>query len=142
METAEKKTTTKKAAKYYQATGGRKTASARIRITPSKSKSFLVNDRTLEDYFPTIELQKTVQEPLERAGDVTNFTITAVINGGGMTAQAEAMRHGIARALVSYDSELRTLLKKFGFLKRDPRMRERKKFGLKRARRARQWRKR
>lgn len=140
--TTTKKPAIKKADKYYQATGGRKTASARVRITPKKSKSFLVNDRALEDYFPTIELQKTVQEPLERAGDITNFAITAKINGGGLNAQAEAMRHGIARALVEYDAELRTLLKKFGFLKRDPRMRERKKFGLKRARRARQWRKR
>lgn len=148
--TTKKKTAVKKPAikkspakeRYFEAVGGRKRAMARVRIWPKKTKSIVVNEKPFEQYFPTREMQKTIHEPLERAGDITPFAISIKVRGGGLNAQAEAVRHGIARALVLYDSELRVLLKKFGFLKRDPRRRERKKFGLKRARRARQWRKR
>ena len=148
VKTTKKKTAVKKPAaketkdRYFEAVGGRKRAVARVRIWPKKKNSIVVNEKPLEQYFPTREMKKTIQEPLERVGDKTSFAISVKVRGGGLNAQSEAIRHGIARALVAYDSELRTLLKKVGFLKRDPRRRERKKFGLKRARRARQWRKR
>lgn len=133
---------TKGEERYHEGVGGRKTAVARVRIWPAKSTSVAVNESSVEEYFPTLSMRQAVKEPLERIGEEKRFTVSVVVKGGGKSAQAEAVRHGLSRALVSYDNEFRTLLKRLGFLKRDPRMRERKKFGLKRARRARQWRKR
>lgn len=125
---------------YIETVGRRKTASARVRITAGKQENIVVNDKPLADYFPTFEVQKTAREALANAPE--KFTVSALIRGGGLKAQAEALRHGIARALVKYNEELRKELKQQGFLKRDPRMKERKKFGLRKARRAPQWSKR
>ncbi|MDA1337211.1 MAG: 30S ribosomal protein S9 [bacterium] len=128
--------------KYWQATGRRKTAVARIRIKDAKKTSFVVNQKSFEDYFQDKEYQVIAKEALERGADGKTFDVSIVVRGGGMRAQAEAVRHGLARVLVEWDAAMRDSMKTLKFLTRDPRMRERKKFGLKRARRARQWRKR
>lgn len=127
---------------YFEGVGRRKTAVARVRISSQKEKSFTVNGKTLENYFPTKYLQAIVLSPLNLTDLLSKFQTSVKVKGGGMTSQAEAVRHGLSRALVLYEAGLRKTLKKAGFLKRDPRMRERKKFGLKRARRAPQWQKR
>ena len=126
--------------RYIETVGRRKTAVARVRITPSSKTTFLVNDKELEVYFPTTEMQNIVTEAF--ADIAGKFKVTAVIKGGGMHSQSEALRHGIARALVENNGELRKTLKKAGYLKRDPRAKERRKFGLKKARKAPQWSKR
>ena len=128
--------------KYIEAIGRRKTASARVRIVEAPKISVTINDRTLEDYFKTEELRGIVNDPFAQSKITHKFKITAKIVGGGIHSQAEALRHGIARALVSYDAELRKKIKQLGFLKRDPRAKERRKFGLKKARKAPQWSKR
>ena len=128
--------------KYYEAVGRRKTATARVRITEAKNNSFVVNKLTLEEYFPTTELQNIANDALKKSGIKTKFFISALIKGGGISAQADALKHGIARALVVFDEELKNKIKKAGLLKRDPRMKERKKPGLKKARKAPQWSKR
>jgi small subunit ribosomal protein S9 len=133
---------TKEKVKYYQATGRRKTSTCVVRLFEKKSGEILINEKKLEEYFPTPELQKTVREPLVDLSMVDKFFISAKLKGGGVKSQAEAVRHGIARALVLFDENLRKQVKSAGYLTRDPRMRERKKPGLKRARRAPQWRKR
>lgn len=128
--------------RYISAIGRRKTSVARVRITESSKSSFLVNHKDLATYFPTKELQMIVTEAVEKSKVAAKFHIEGRLYGGGIHSQAEAFRHGISRALVSYDLELRKRLKKLGFLKRDPRMKERRKFGLKKARKAPQWSKR
>jgi len=130
------------AGKYLEATGRRKTASARIRLFSQGEKTFLVNDKPLEKYFLNPELQEIVKAPLFIMDILGKFGLTARVKGGGSHSQAEAIRHGIARAIVEDNPDFRQRLKKAGFLIRDPRMKERKKFGLKRARRAPQWSKR
>ena len=125
---------------YTEAVGRRKTSVARVRITPASQVSVSVNNKKFEQYFPTPALQKTV---LSVFNDTENkFLVTAKLNGGGISSQAEALRHGLSRALVSFDPNLRTRLKVKGFLKRDPRAKERRKFGLKKARKAPKWSKR
>jgi small subunit ribosomal protein S9 len=131
----------KKAERYIEAIGRRKTSTARVRITPGSKTTFKINDRDLATYFPTAELRRIAESAVVTAKEGA-FTITAVIKGGGVHSQAEALRHGIARALIMHDTELRERLKKVGMLKRDPRMKERRKFGLKKARKAPQWSKR
>jgi small subunit ribosomal protein S9 len=134
---------TKSADRYIEAIGRRKTASARVRMTPATKTSYDINGKTVEEYFPTKELQLMSQESLkESALTETKFKITVVAKGGGIAGQADAMRLGIARALIEYDKELRGKLKKAGMLKRDPRAKERRKFGLKKARKSPQWSKR
>lgn len=134
---------TKSAERYIEAIGRRKTASARVRMTPATKTSYDINGKTVEEYFPTKELQLMSQESLkESALTETKFKITVVAKGGGIAGQADAMRLGIARALIEYDKELRGKLKKAGMLKRDPRAKERRKFGLKKARKSPQWSKR
>jgi small subunit ribosomal protein S9 len=129
--------------KYVESIGRRKTASARVRIIPAPKMSYDINGKTLEEYFYTKELQNTAQESFrESKMTETKFKVTVVIRGGGISGQAEAMRHGIARALIEYDKNLRGKLKKAGMLKRDPRAKERRKFGLKKARKSPQWSKR
>jgi len=134
--------------RYFEAVGRRKTAVARVRIHPEGQGQFLIKNEFLVNgkqhnlYFPTIELQQIVLSPLEKTGTRENFMVTSKITGGGLHAQAEALRHGISRALIIFDQNLRKQLKKLGYLTRDARMRERKKFGLKRARKAPQWAKR
>jgi small subunit ribosomal protein S9 len=127
----------KKTAQYIESVGRRKTAVARIRIFEGE-KDFVVNEKPMPEYFQEKKQQATAKESL---GDHA-FGVSAKVMGGGMSAQSEAVRQGIARALVKSDPELRIHIKAKGYLTRDPRARERKKFGLKRARRARQWRKR
>lgn len=127
---------------YFGATGRRKTAVARVRLFTQGENIILINDKPIDIYFPNLEFRETIKAPLAQTKSLDKFRITSVVKGGGLSAQAEALRHGIARALVLFNSDFRKKLKKAGFLKRDPRMRERKKFGLKRARRAPQWAKR
>lgn len=134
--------TKKTKGEYVEAVGRRKTAVARVRMTPAIKTEYVINDKELHIYFPTQELQETVKEALVTAKLSSKFKISAHITGGGPSAQAVALRHGIARIIVKTDEELRKALKKEGFLKRDPRTKERRKFGLKKARKAPQWSKR
>lgn len=134
---------TEKQTKYLKGLGRRKTSTARIRLfNNEEGKNFSVNGKPLEKYFPTLELQKTVLSPFEKMSCLGQFDVKVLVNGGGLNSQAEAIRNGIAKALVLFNPEFRKRLKKAGYLTRDSRMRERKKFGLKRARRAPQWQKR
>jgi len=128
--------------KYFEADGRRKTAVARVQLFTQGEKTFLINRKPIEVYFPAAELQQIVKSPLEIMKCLDKFRVSVIVRGGGLHAQAEAMRHGITRALVLFNPDFRKRLKKAGFLTRDSRMRERKKFGLKRARRAPQWQKR
>lgn len=128
--------------KYYQAVGRRKTAVARVRLFTKGEKVFLVNQKPIDQYFPIPEFQKTAKAALEKMKCLDKFRILVTVKGGGLSAQAEAIRHGIARALVLFNPNFRRRLKSSGFLTRDSRVKERKKFGLKRARRAPQWQKR
>ncbi len=137
-----KKAPVKKNIKYSEEIGKRKTAVARVRMWNEKGKDFLVNKKSLKDYFQSDELQQVVLTPLVKLDCENKFKFEVVVRGGGIQAQAEAIRHGISKALVNFDPTSRLRLKKAGFLTRDSRRRERKKFGLKRARRAPQWRKR
>jgi small subunit ribosomal protein S9 len=133
-------TATKK--EYIEGIGRRKTSVARVRITPGTKTSFLINDKSLDEYFPTKELQKIAGAAFEISEVDQKFDVSAKISGGGVHAQAESLRHGIARALNKFNPELRALLKKAGYLKRDSRSVERKKFGLKKSRKRAQWSKR
>jgi small subunit ribosomal protein S9 len=127
--------------KFIEAVGRRKTAVARVRIF-HKKKGFLVNEKKPEEYFPSFLEVEKVLAPLKILKKEQEFLVLAKVKGGGKSAQAQAIRLGLARALVNFNPEFKKELKEAGFLKRDPRMRERKKFGLKRARRAPQWQKR
>jgi len=113
-----------------------------VRLTENSKNEVVVNGKTLEEAFPVAELQKEVLSPLRVEGVGQTYSVSVKVMGGGIASQAEAIRLGIARALVSEDGELRSALKRLGFLKRDPRRIERKKFGLKKARKAPQWSKR
>lgn len=130
-------------ATYIEGIGRRKTATARVRLTPAQKTTVVINDKSLEEYFGNEAQRQDVLNILktEEAG-VADYTITAKVLGGGIAAQAEAIRLGIARALVKEKGERRSILKPLGFLKRDPRSVERKKFGLRKARRRPQWSKR
>lgn len=128
------------APRYTEGIGRRKTAAARVRITPASKRSVTINDKTLDAYFPTKELQSTVLAPMNDFEEL--YAVTAKVTGGGVSAQAEAVRHGIARAMTILNADMRGTLKKKGYLKRDPRKKERKKPGLKKARKASQWSKR
>ncbi len=129
--------------RYFEAVGRRKTATARVRLTPATKSSFIVNDKLLTEYFSVVDLQNVAAESFEKQKLEKKFAVIAKVSGGGIAAQAEAIRHGVTRALVEFDAELRTSLKKLGFLKRDPRSRERRKAGLAQAARKRkQWSKR
>ncbi len=125
---------------YTEAVGRRKTASARVRISEAKSASITVNGKSAQDYFPLEAMVKTVHAPMQVLG--VAYEVTAQVKGGGHKAQAEAVRHGLSRAITMLVPEQRKDLKVRGYLKRDPRAKERKKFGLKAARRAPQWSKR
>jgi small subunit ribosomal protein S9 len=129
--------------KYIETVGRRKTAIARVRITPAAKMSYDINGKTIEEYFPTKELQMIANEAFVTSKLSTiKFKITAIVKGGGINGQAEAFRHGVSRAIIEYDKELRGIMKKAGLLKRDPRAKERRKFGLKKARKSPQWSKR
>ena len=126
---------------YFYGTGRRKSSVARVRVYNGTGK-ITINDRDIDDYFGLETLKLIVRQPLNLTGTLDKFDIVCRVAGGGVTGQAGAIRHGIARALLQFDGELRGQLKKAGFLTRDPRMKERKKYGLKGARRAPQFSKR
>ncbi|MCR5523068.1 MAG: 30S ribosomal protein S9 [Clostridia bacterium] len=126
---------------YFYGTGRRKSSIARVRVYAGTGK-ITINDRDIDDYFGLDTLKLIVRQPLELTDTTEKFDIVCRVAGGGVTGQAGAVRHGIARALLQYDENLRPALKKAGFLTRDPRMKERKKYGLKGARRAPQFSKR
>ncbi|MBP3706489.1 MAG: 30S ribosomal protein S9 [Clostridia bacterium] len=126
---------------YFYGTGRRKSSVARVRVYNGTGK-ITINERDIDDYFGLETLKVIVRQPLNLTGTLDKFDIVCRVSGGGVTGQAGAIRHGIARALLQADENLRPELKKAGFLTRDPRMKERKKYGLKGARRAPQFSKR
>lgn len=125
----------------YYGTGRRKTSIARVRLVPGKGK-VVVNDRPLDEFFGKKTLEMIARQPLVLTKSEGRFDVIAKVHGGGITGQAGAIRLGIARALLKADPEIKPTLKRAGFLTRDPRMKERKKYGLKKARRAPQFSKR
>lgn len=141
-ETSENKETKgKKAKAYYEGVGSRKTATAIVRLY-TRNKEILINGKDYKIYFPFKRLQMMVELPFEKMKCPGKFGLTALVRGGGLSAQAEAVRMGIARALVAFNPDFKKRLRRAGFLTRDARMVERKKYGLKKARRAPQWSKR
>jgi small subunit ribosomal protein S9 len=134
---------------YYYGTGKRKTAIAKVRLyavaaggATSTAAQYQINSKPLDEYFPWQSWQNSVQEPLRVTGSVGKFNVVAKVLGGGISAQADAVRHGISRALVVFDEGHKPMLRKHGLLTRDARIKESKKYGLKRARRAPQYTKR
>lgn len=127
---------------YYYGTGRRKSATARVRLYKGKGNRFVINGQKAERYLNPSYLAEHITDPLKAVGMIKDFDISAKVAGGGMMAQADAIKHGLARALVSFDVNLKSTLKKVGLLTRDARVKERKKCGLHRARRAPQFSKR
>lgn len=125
----------------YYGTGRRKKSVARVYLMPGKG-DITINKRDINDYFGLETLKVVVRQPLNATGNLDKYDVMVNVHGGGFTGQAGAVRHGIARALLQVDTEFRPVLKKAGYLTRDPRMKERKKYGLKSARRAPQFSKR
>ena len=121
---------------YLYGTGRRKSSVARVRLYPNGTGSIIINGRDIDDYFGLDTLKLITRQPLVLTDTVGKFDVVATVAGGGVSGQAGALRHGIARALLLVNEEYRPLLKKAGFLTRDPRMKARKKYGLKAARRA------
>ncbi|MEK7208849.1 MAG: 30S ribosomal protein S9 [Patescibacteria group bacterium] len=138
------KTKTKKVAndRYTEAVGRRKTAVARVRIFPAGKTTWMINGKTLEQYFSTGELQQMARAPLLSLNPAVTVRSEVKVTGSGIVSQAGAVAHGLARALIKEDAARRPILKKALLLRRDPRMKERRKFGLKKARKAPQWSKR
>src|SRR3989344_3322501 len=128
--------------RYFEAVGRRKTAVARVRLFTRGEKQFLVNGKPYQEYFTIEHDQQTVTSSMRKMKCLDKFKVTVIVRGGGRNAQAEAVRHGTARVLVDFNANFKKRLRKVGYLTRDPRMRERKKFGLKRARKSPQWAKR
>ncbi len=131
----------KETGKYIEAVGRRKEAIARVRITPDSKTTYVINGKQIADVIKVAELVELATEPLKQEGAGT-WKISVVVSGGGIASQAESIRLGLSRALIDNDIALRGAMKKAGFLKRDPRVKERRKFGLKKARKAPQWSKR
>ena len=127
--------------KYIEAVGRRKTSVAQVRIIEDKNTAIVINGKNVEKYFPTEELQFIANDAFIKTKS-PKFSVSAKVSGGGIHSQAEAVRHGISRALVIFNEENRKKLKRAGYLKRDPRSKERRKFGLKKARKSPQWSKR
>jgi small subunit ribosomal protein S9 len=125
----------------YLGTGRRKKSVARVRLLPGKGK-FMINDRTFEDYIPSAQIRLDVMQPLVLTKTEKSYDIVVNVQGGGMNGQAGAIRHGISRALLEVSADFRAALKKAGFLTRDPRVKERYKYGLKKARKSSQFSKR
>lgn len=130
------------AKEFYRAIGRRKEATARVRMTEIGKGSIMINGRAFEKYFPLAIMRDEITAPLKLVGQFDNHDYSIKVEGGGTQGQAGAVRHGFARVLLQWNAEFRPPLKKAGFLRRDPRAKERKKFGLKGARRAPQWAKR
>ncbi len=129
-------------ATYTHAVGRRKTAIASVRMTPAAKSSLMVNGKTPKEYFKTDERALIAEEAFAKAESAENYLVTAHVSGGGIAAQADAVRHALSRAITKVEPKTRTVLKAAKFLKRDPRAKERKKPGLKKARKAPQWSKR
>lgn len=128
---------------YIESVGRRKTATARVRMYAGDKVEVVVNDQPLEEYFPTKEMQLAVTDPFTTTEEITDpFFVSVHVSGSGLSGQAQAVRHGISRALVEHSNEAKKPLKDKGYLKRDPRMVERKKPGKKKARKSSQWSKR
>lgn len=128
--------------RYIEGIGRRKTATTRVRLTPAKEQSVTVNGKSLAEYFRSQALEHAVLSVFSTTAGTGTYAVSAHVSGGGLRAQAEAIRLGIARALVKEDAERRIPLKRARFLMRDPRSKERKKFGLRKARKSPQWSKR
>lgn len=133
--------------RYFEAVGSRKTSSARVRLFTARPLDeqigrIEVNGKPYTEYFPTPDLRQVVEGSLNKLKSLNRFEVSVKVGGGGIKSQAEAIRHGIARTLVLFNADFRKKLKRAGYLKRDPRKKERKKYGLKKARRAPQWAKR
>lgn len=133
---------TKKTEKYVESIGRRKEATARVRLFESKSNTVTINEKPVNEFFRTENLQNVASEALVNTELTKKYEVVAKVKGGGISSQAESVRLGISRALVKIDEEKRKELKKKGFLKRDPRAKERRKFGLKKARKSGAWSKR
>jgi small subunit ribosomal protein S9 len=131
-----------KVSELARATGRRKEATARVRLLPGEGNFHINGNRTLEDYFPNLAVRMVILEPFKVVGRERGYDVFARIEGGGVTGQAGALRHAIARSLIELDPDLRTPLKRAGFLTRDARIKERRKYGLKKARKAPQYSKR
>ena len=127
---------------YLYGTGRRKSSVARVHVYPNGTGTITINGRSIDEYFGLDTLKMIVRQPLTATGTEGKVDIVATVKGGGISGQAGALRHGVARALLLADGDYRAILKKAGFLTRDPRMKERKKYGLKAARRAPQFSKR
>ena len=132
---------------YYEAVGRRKRSTARVRLFTcrpfeDKKGKIIVNEKNYTNFFPIFELQETIISPLKKMKSLNRFEATVKVKGGGIRGQAEAIRHGLARALIKFNPDFSKKLKRAGYLRRDPRKKERKKPGLKKARRAPQWKKR
>ena len=127
---------------YFYGTGRRKSSVARVRLFPGGTGEIKINNRTIDNYFGLETLKMVCRQPFEATNTAGKFDVECTVSGGGFTGQAGAIRHGISRALLQADAEYRPILKKAGYLTRDPRMKERKKYGLKAARRAPQFSKR
>lgn len=140
-ETKEDLSSTKEVKRYVEGIGRRKTSTARVRIFEGTG-NFMVNNRPLDKYFTIKRFVETVLAPLKFLKLVGKFDISVKVLGGGIMGQSEAIRHGLSRALVKYNESFKKLLREAGFLTRDPRMVERKKYGLKKARKSPQWQKR
>lgn len=132
----------KRTGNYFYANGKRKTSVACVRLYSNGTGAVTINTKPFEVYFPVFTDQDKILSPLRVANLIKAFDISVLVHGGGIHSQAEAVRHGIAKALLAYDAALRSILKPIGFITRDSRVKERKKYGLKRARRAPQWQKR
>lgn len=128
--------------RYWEAVGRRKSAIARVRLYTRGEKGVWIGEKPYGVYFQTLELQKIVEDALKKMKADTRFRVSVKLSGGGIRGQAEAVRHGISRALVKFNADFRKRLKRAGYLTRDPRVKERRKFGLKKARKAPQWAKR
>ena len=127
---------------YTEKIGRRKTSTCRVRLTPATKSSFTVNGKDVKEYFKTVALMKVVNDAMTLVAPDQKYEVTVMVNGGGIHSQAEAVRHGLARYFAELNEDSKTKLKKEGYLKRDPRSKERRKFGLKKARKAPQWSKR
>ncbi len=128
--------------KYIEAVGRRKESVARVRITPASKTSYVVNDKALNEYCTVDYLIKNIEDAINNSGTAEKFSVSVKVNGGGISSQSDAIRLGIARAIIKNEPDMRAALKKIGFLKRDARVKERRKFGLKKARKAPAWSKR
>lgn len=140
--TTAKEVTNEQKLRYYEAVGRRKRAVARVRLFTKGDKAFSINSKTYIEYFKTTELQELANGALKKMKVEDKFSVSALVRGGGISGQAEAVRHGISRALLKFNPDFHKRLKRAGFLRRDPREKERRKFGLKKARKAPQWSKR